>query len=221
MKQAFIFFPKAGDLIQPEAKPTTNKKIIDISKHDGNIDFAKMKDDVSFVIARCSCGSDIDVRFDVYAQQMIDNNIPFGVYCYSYARDDAKAVDEAQKMVFYAARYNPLFFVIDAEEECLTRNTILKFCDELRKLGVHKVGCYVAHHRYKEYRYAEIADKFDFTWIPRYGKNDGTIEGSKRPDYPCDLWQYTDDGRIAGINEDVDLNTITGDGHDLEWFLGR
>ena len=61
----------------------------------------------------------------------------------------------------------------------------------------------------------------DFVWIPRYGANDDTIEGSKKPKYPCDLWQYTSQGHISGIadKEDVDLNVITGDGHDLAWFL--
>lgn len=236
LKQAFVFFPNkekdgGGDedeVVSEPAEPvvpeitieinedgsvTPVKKIVDISKHDGNIDFAKIKDDVSFVIARCSCGSDIDVRFDSYAESMLDNDIPFGVYCYSYARDDDKAIDEAKKMVYYAAKYNPLFFVIDAEEPCITRNTILKFAEQLRKLGVKKLGCYVAHHRYKQYKYDEIRDKFDFTWIPRYG--------SKEPDYLCDLWQYTEKGYVDGVNETVDLNRITGQGHDLKWFLSR
>ena len=50
----------------------------------------------------------------------------------------------------------------------------------------------------------------DFLWIPRYG--------GKRPDYACDLWQYTDTGYVDGIGE-CDLNYIIGD-KSLEWFIG-
>ena len=61
---------------------------------------------------------------------------------------------------------------------------------------------------------------WDFTWIPRYGKNDGTLDGSTKPAFECDLWQYTSTAHIAGINGRVDMNVITGTGHTLRWFLG-
>ena len=67
---------------------------------------------------------------------------------------------------------------------------------------------------------ASLASLFDFTWIPRYGTNDGTLEGSVRPSYACDLWQYTSAGKIDGISGNVDMNVITGSGRTLEWFLG-
>ena len=44
--------------------------------------------------------------------------------------------------------------------------------------------------------------------------------GSTKPAYFCDLWQYTSKGKISGINGNVDMNTITGSGKTLEWFLG-
>ena len=75
-------------------------------------------------------------------------------------------------------------------------------------------------HRYVQYGYASLASLFDFTWIPRYGTNDGTLEGSVRPSYACDLWQYTSAGKIDGISGNVDMNVITGSGRTLEWFLG-
>ena len=101
---------------------------------------------------------------------------------------------------------------MDAESEGITKNTILAFTDELRKLGAVKVGCYVANHLYQKYDYASIRDRMDFTWIPRYG--------STKPAYPCDLWQYTSTGSVAGISGNVDLSRITGEGHTLEWFCG-
>ena len=196
-----------------------NGKIIDISKWQGTIDFDALKPNVSLVIARASCGSDKDIKIDEYAKEMNKRNIPFGVYCYSYAGTTEKAIDEAQKLVKYAEEYNPLFYVLDAEEAKLTKTTIAAFIKEIRKHTNKKVGCYVANHRYSAYRYNELEDLFDFTWIPSYGKNDGTIAGSKKPSHFCDLWQYTSTAKIPGISGNVDMNVITGDGISLKYLL--
>ena len=233
MKQAFIFWPRQSiKETEPEKKveeqksaeinvPNLSGKIIDISKHQGNINFDKLKPEVALVIARASCGSDKDIRIDEYAAAMNERVIPFGVYCYSYAGTVEKAKDEAQKIVEYASKYNPLFYIMDAEEERITTAAIKAFAEELRVRTKSKIGCYVAHHRYGQYKYSTLQEKFDFTWIPCYGSNNGTIEGSRKPSYFCDLWQYTSTGKIAGISGNVDMNIITGEGHDLIWFLTR
>lgn len=215
-KQFFIFYPfeqvDDGKPATPadSADSTTGKAIIDISKWQGSIDFDALKPNVGLVIARASCGSDRDIKIDEYAEAMRQRGIPFGVYCYSYARDVAKAQDEARKIVQYAGKYEPLFYVMDAEEECITQETIKAFAEELRKQGAKFIGCYVANHRYKEYGYAAVAELFDFTWIPRYSETP--------PAYPCDLWQHTSKGSIPGIKGSVDMNTLMG-GRTLEWFL--
>lgn len=225
MNEAFIFWKaepkKAEEPADPFEESDDGKAIIDISHHQGNVDFAKLKSAVSLVIARAACGSDPDSRFDSYAADMNAQDIPFGVYCYSYAGSKEKAIDEAQKMVQYAKDHNPRFYVLDAEEAKITKEYIAAFAEECRRLGVERLGCYVAHHRYTQYEFDSIKHLFDFVWIPRYGKNDGTIEGATKPGYPCDLWQYTSTGRIAGISGNVDMNTITGTSKNLAWFLGK
>lgn len=226
MKKAFLFWPEVTTnapklKVSAEKAPNKEAVIIDISKWQGNIDFAALKQEVDLVIVRASCGSDKDIKFDEYAKAMNDNKIPFGVYCYSYAGTDEKAKDEAQKIVSYAKAYNPLFYVMDAEESRINTSAIKAFNQELRSQGVKKIGCYVAHNHYTDYKYDTVKNLFDFTWIPRYGSNDGTIEGSTKPNYPCDLWQYTSNGKINGINGRVDMNIILGDEHDLAWFLSR
>lgn len=230
LKQAFIFYPKQKKE-EPikEENPTTiettnfdtnlDGKIIDISKWQGNIDFTKLKTEVGLVIARASCGSDKDVKFDEYAKEMITNKIPFGVYCYSYAGDTAKAQDEAKKMVSYAEKYNPLFYIMDAEEAKITNDAIKAFAKELRANTKKRIGCYVAHNKYTTYKYDTLKDLFDITWIPRYGKNDGTISGATKPSYDCDLWQYTSTAKIAGISGNVDMNITMKEEKNLKWFL--
>lgn len=236
LKQAFIFWPILKTL-EPEPKLETSilepapiieeskfnfdinleGAIIDISKWQGTIDFKKLKTEIGLVIVRASCGSDKDVKFEEYAQAMIENRIPFGVYCYSYAGTIEKAQDEAKKMVSYAEKYNPLFYIMDAEEVKITTETIKAFAEELRKNTTKRIGCYVAHNRYNTYKYDSLRSLFDITWIPRYGSNNGTVAGSTKPAYDCDLWQYTSTGKIAGINGNVDMNITMN--KNLKWFL--
>lgn len=211
-----------GVIVEPSSETTSEqgKEIIDISKHKGTIDFEALKPHVSLVIPRASLGSDIDERFVEYATEMNRLGIPFGVFCYSYARDAAKGADEAVKMIQYAKSHNPLFYVMDIEEECVTQAGIKAFVNTLRVRGVKRIGAYVAHHRYKQYKFDELRDLFDFVWIPRYAGNDIGEPTGKRPDYECDLWQYTSKGKIEGIKSYVDKNLITGTGKALSWFLG-
>ena len=110
---------------------------------------------------------------------------------------------------------------MDAEEAKITTDAIRAFAQELRARTSKKIGCYVAHHRYKTYKYDTLKDLFDITWIPCYGKNDGTIAGSTKPSYDCDLWQYTSTAKIAGINGNVDMNITMKEERPLAWFLQK
>lgn len=196
-------------------------QIIDISKHQGTIDFDALKSAAKLVIVRASCGSDKDVKFDEYAKAMQERGIPFGVYCYSYARDAAKGEDEAVKIIQYAGAYAPLFYAIDMEEACITQAGVKAFDKTLRSMGVKKHGAYVAHHRYKEYGFDSLRGLFDFIWIPRYKATDDGMATGTEPSFPCDLWQYTSNQRIPGIKGRVDMDIITGKGKKLDWFLDR
>jgi GH25 family lysozyme M1 (1,4-beta-N-acetylmuramidase) len=227
LKQAFIFWPltekKTVKEEKKEEKPSTNLnldgKIIDISKYQGTIDFKTLQSNVSLVIARVSSRTNKDPKIDEYVKEMKKYNIPFGVYHYSYADTKDKAIEEAKKMYEYTKNYDPLFYVLDAEEASLTNSTIKTFVKELRKYTEKRIGCYVAHNRYNQYKYDELRSLFDFTWIPRYGTNNGTISGATKPAYDCDLWQYTSTGKIGGINGHVDMNILMNEDKNIKWFL--
>lgn len=201
-----------------DAEDETNA-IVDISKWQGAIDFDELKGHVSLVIVRAGCGTDRDSRFASYAASLNARGIPFGVYWYSKAASVAQAQAEAEMLYSVSSPYGPKFYVMDAETTSLDADMIGAFADRLRLCGASKTGCYVAQHLYRTYGYASVRDRFDFTWIPGYGKNDGTITGSVKPPYTCDLWQYTSAGRLPGIDTSCDLNVITGDGRSLSWFL--
>lgn len=224
-KQYFCFYPdtKPQNLTDSDKKDdfTAEKrgeKIVDISKWQPDVNYDALIGDTSLIILRAGLRGDgggirIDERFTQHADALKARGVRFGVYFYSQASTEAKAQEEARLFWKYARDYAPLFWAMDAEKDKITKGAILEFVLELKRLGAEKAGVYVANHLYQKFNYAIIADRMDFTWIPRYG--------SKRPDHPCDLWQYTSTGRVEGISGNVDLSRITGDGHDLDWFCGR
>lgn len=194
------------------------KKIADISKYQGNVDWSKTKDDVEFVILRASCGTSNDTRYAQNADGCTKNGIPYHAYHYLKATDFDEAVSEAE--VFHKATLGtaPLFYVVDCEDSAITkvenkrngaaRAIVEAFVFELKRLvGDARVGCYIGHHLYKTWNLDYSS--FDYVWIPRYGKNSGEPEA--KPAYPCDLWQYTSKGMLAGVKGRVDLNQLTGD----------
>lgn len=182
--------------------------IVDISKWNGNINWDVAAPQLDLVIARVQDGSNyVDPLYKGYVQAMKARNIPFGNYafCRFVSINDAKK--EAQDF-WNRGDKDALFWVADVEVKTMgdMRAGTQAFIDELRRLGAKKVGLYVGHHTYKEFQ----ADKInaDFVWIPRYGGN--------RPAYPCDIWQYTETGNVAGIGK-CDLNELIGS-KSLSWF---
>jgi GH25 family lysozyme M1 (1,4-beta-N-acetylmuramidase) len=191
-------------------------KIIDISRWNEVTNWSALQKEVSFVILRCGVTysanhsrageMDIDAKFKTYASKCLAYGIPFGVYYYGMASTAEQGRQEAEKAYEFASKYNPLFYVYDAEEAVLTKASIEAFGARLRELGVKKVGAYIAHHRYSKYKVNTAL--FDFIWIPHYGTNDGTVNST--PSYACDLHQYTSVGKVNGIRGDVDLNRLMG-----------
>lgn len=225
-KQFFCFYPdapepdKAPEPAAEQPAPVTGyggEKIVDISKYQPKVDYDALLGDTALVILRAgyrgTLGSvKIDECFRQHASALRARGVRFGVYFYSIADTEAKAVEEARKFYDYATEYNPLFWAMDAEKDKISAATIAAFADELKRLGAIRNGAYIANHLYDQYKYDTVRDRHAFTWIPRYS--------STRPKYKCDLWQYTSTGRVAGISGNVDMDRITGDGHALAWFLG-
>ena len=195
--------------------------IADISHYQGEIDWSLARKDIELCIFRASVGFNSDKKYLTYATKC---NIPFGVYHYVKAGTEEEAEIEA-KFFYETAIQNgikPLFFVADIEYQSQTKTTTkpvtLAFCKALRSLGAKKVGLYIGQSRYPYIQ--DSLNEFDFLWIPRYGKNTGYADEVYKPKYPCELWQYTSQGRVKGISGDVDLNKLNGN-KTLEWFLSE
>lgn len=199
-------------------------KIIDISHHQpsAQIDWAKAAKEVDLVIIRVQYGSAlIDREYKNHVANAKKYGIPFGHYAYGHfvSVEDAKveARDFLNRMD-KTAKYLVLDTEDDTVESCGTEKLAeasQAFIDVCKAAG-YKTGFYVSHHLYKQYGLDKV--KADFLWIPRYGNNDGTPNA--KPDYNCDIWQYTDNGKVGWYGGRLDFNQLLGD-KKLDWYIGQ
>ncbi|MEH6944372.1 GH25 family lysozyme [Bacillus sp. JJ722] len=190
------------------------KKIADISHHQGEINWEKASKELDLVIIRTKYGSNTTDRY--YRANVAGakaNRVPYGLYHYARFVSVSDAIKEAQDFLATATK-DVKFLVLDVEEQTCPSVTILQkasqaFIDYCKSAG-YKVGLYTGHHFYKPYGMDKV--KSDFLWIPRYSK--------RKPVISCDLWQYTDKGKIEGIKGNVDLNVLNGH-KSLSWFLNE
>ncbi|WP_042345491.1 GH25 family lysozyme [Bacillus massiliigorillae] len=188
------------------------KKIADISHHQGVINWVKASQELELVIIRTKYGSNLTDRYyKANVAGVRANKIPYGLYHYAQFVSVSDAIKEAQDFLATATK-EARFLVLDVEEQTCPSVEILQkasqaFIDHC-KLAGYKVGLYTGNHFYKPYGMAKV--KADFLWIPRYGNNEPVI--------PCDIWQYTDTGKLAGVTGYVDLNKLIGN-KPLSWFI--
>lgn len=194
-------------------------KIVDISHHQGKINWDAFAKEVDLVIIRVQDGIGvIDREYKNYVAEAKKRNIPFGHYAFTRFTSVDNAKQEAQKF-YERGDKEALFWVVDVEVQTMKdiHTGAQAYVDELRRLGAKKIGAYFGHHAYKPWGLDKVTN-LDFLWIPRYGSNNGTLQ--TKPAYRCDLWQYTDKGKVAGVKGYVDLNLLNGS-KSLEWFTQK
>lgn len=158
---------------------------IDISKHNGNINLEQYKG--QFVIIRVGYGRfHLDEKFERNVNECKRLGIPFGVYHYSYALNEAEAEAEARGVLNAIAKYKNDIKVgvwFDMEDADgykkkhgfkLSNSTIApicyKFCKMIEDAGYYS-GIYTSSS-WLDY-VKGLNDRFD-KWVASWGKNDGT-----------------------------------------------
>ena len=75
-----------------------SKCVIDVSQHQGTINWDKVKDKIAGAIIRCGYGDDLPAQDDTqFARNLAECErlgIPKGIYLYSYATTEAQAKSE-------------------------------------------------------------------------------------------------------------------------------
>lgn len=208
--------------------------VVDLSyvQDSSKIDWPTFSKNVDLLILRDQYGTTVpDTQYKNHAANAKKYKIPFLTYAFLEFISEADARVEADS-AFQRQDPSSLGIMLDIEAEFtqsgqpvglaklspdIRKAGIIAYVDQLRKHGVKRVGAYVAHNIYAPWDFAEIAHLFDFVMIPRYGVNDG--KPHTKPDFPCDIWQYTDKGRVPGYEGELDLSCLNG-GKSLDWFKG-
>ena len=187
-------------------------KGIDVSEFQGKIDWNKVKKSgIGFAIIRCGYGDDEKKQDDESFLRNVKEcerlGIPYGVYLYSYAASTAEAQSEAKHTLRLLKGLKPILPVfLDLEDRIVGRcsnKVILKnakiYVNALEKAG-YKAGIY-ANLDWWENKLTDSWYKTKPCWVAQYYR-----ECQYKEDY--DLWQYTSDGKVDGINGYVDMNYL-------------
>lgn len=200
------------------------KKGIDISYHQGTVDFDLVKKNgIEFVILRAGYRDKEDVKFPEYVRGARAAGLEIlGVYFFSYALNIEEVKKEAKLcaeiiemqdlskdlMVFYDFEYDTVKKAkqkgVDlTKKEC--NDHTKAFCEEIRRLG-YKPGIYTNLDYYKNWYDKPILQEYPI-WLADY---------TGGPDHKCLLQQYTDAGKVEGIKTNVDMNYYYGEEFKME-----
>ena len=186
-------------------------KGIDVSEHQGNIDWAKVKGNVSFAILRAGYGdaitypNQIDRTFEKNYKGCKNNNIPCGVYWYSYAQSVEAAKQEAKAClkVIKGKKFEcPIYFDLEERSQfnkgkAFCDSIVKAFCGEIEKAGYY-AGLYMSRSPLQNYISSDVAKRYTL-WIAEY--NSKCNYNGKH-----DMWQYSSTGKIDGISGNVDVD---------------
>ncbi len=187
---------------------------IDISRHNGNIDWNAVKaSGVDYVIIRCGYRGSAtgvlieDENFKKNIRNATAAGLKVGIYVFSQAINEVEAVKEASLAVSLAKGYNltyPIF--IDTESsggradkiDVATRTAVVNaFCQTVASAG-YQPGIYASKSWFETKLNMGAIGNYKI-WLAQY---------SAAPTYKgrYDMWQYTSKGKISGIKGNVDLN---------------
>ena len=183
------------------------KKGIDISHHQGDIDFDKLKGNIDFAMVRTSYGSFYeDKKYKRNIKELERVKIPYGLYHFSYATNVESAKKEATGFINIIKKYNPLYpVVIDIESSSRTSNvrndTLVDITSTICSM-IESAGYYVMIYANKDY----FTGKLNSSKLDRYDK--WLAEWNSKPTYNKNfgIWQYSYKGSMPGIVGNVDLN---------------
>lgn len=193
------------------------KKGIDVSYHQGDIDWASVKaSGIEFAMLRAGYGQgNIDEKFHEYAKECTRLGIPFGVYWFSYAYNTTMAHTEAQYVLGAVAPYK-LSYPIAFDFEYDSVNYLAKqgitvtkqfasavaraFLEPIEAAGYYPM-LYTNADYLSRYFDADLAAKYDI-WLAQWPS--GTPDLNNPPAaVRGGIWQYANDGVVTGITKNV------------------
>ena len=192
---------------------------IDVSSFQGDIDWnAVAEDGIDFAIIRAGLrgyGTSGNIYEDEKARENLKNaaaaGIQTGVYFYSQAITPEEAIEEAEFVLDIIKEYSieaPVVFDWENEPDVAMRTDNLDsytlnlcaiaFCEKIKEAGYMPAIYFNLTDAYTRYDLDKIKD-----YVFWYAQHEG-----EAPEfyYSYSIWQYTDNGKVNGIDGIVDLN---------------
>ena len=200
---------------------------IDVSEHQGRIDWNAVKTSgIDFAILRVgfgapSWGGRVDYQFNRNISECERLGIPYGVYIYSYAFDNQQAADEASMVINCLSGHNPRLPVYyDLEDNSIIANgrqtgiasRAQVFCNRISAAG-YEPGIYANLNWFNNILTDSVFKSSSWDhWIAQY---------NSQCDYTGNysFWQYKSNGKVPGINGNVDMNYAYVDVFLYHWQL--
>lgn len=196
---------------------------IDVSFYNGTINWNTVKNaGVDFVIIRAgfrgwgSAAIYQDTCFAANLRGAKTAGLKVGVYFYSTAVSKTEAIEEASIVLDWLGGTSldyPVYIDMEfsgdypnGRQDTLSPAQRVEvcqaFCETVRNSG-YKPGIYMTQSFLKDEIDYNSVSNYN-VWLASYTVNNQLPDFYKR----YDIWQYTDNGRVAGINGAVDFNII-------------
>ncbi|MCM1269806.1 MAG: D-Ala-D-Ala carboxypeptidase family metallohydrolase [Ruminococcus flavefaciens] len=189
-------------------------KGIDVSTHNVNIDWNKVKaDGIEFAILRAGYGREIsqkDARFEENYKNAKAAGIPVGAYWYSYAmsEDEARLEADVFLSVIKGKQFEfPVYFDVEEKKQFELGkekvSAIMRaFLEKVESAG-YFVGLYGSASSLTTHTDDDIKNRYTI-WLAHWVEKTN-YSGA------YSLWQYSDKGSVNGISGNVDLDICTTD----------
>ena len=196
---------------------------VDLSYHNKEIDWDALKaTGIDFVILRAAYGVDLpDSKFEEYYKDARKAGLDIGCYFYTYATDVETVLEEVDYLLTLLDgkqfEYPVYFDLEDPSQERIDTETLMEmslaFCQAMTDNGyfpaVYTNNRWLVNFWNKE----QLTTLYDI-WYARYPLDNNGVSHFEYgtwtvvPDYAGEygMWQYTEYGRIDGIEGDADLN---------------
>ena len=189
---------------------------IDISSYQRNVDYDQVAENIDFAILRVGYGvtylpsTQKDSQFENHYDGLY-GKVPVGAYYYAYANAIGEGRQEAENCLRYLDGKSldmPIYYDLEDSSMRYIPEVAREFVDTIKEAGYEAgIYCNMNWARNK----INLDDFQDCSiWIAMYGNNDGSIP-SDEPPINYDIWQYTSNGSVEGINGRVDMNLMEGE----------
>ncbi|MBD5549982.1 MAG: hypothetical protein HDQ96_02225 [Lachnospiraceae bacterium] len=208
-ENGLVSYQKDGEVL--------TQKGIDVSKYQGEIDWAAVKDDgIDYAIIRVGIRgySEGGIMEDEFFRQNIEgaiaNEIPVGVYFFTQALNEEEALEEAQFVIEMLQGYSltyPVYLDIEdvRKDSCRTNNLTAEERTDNAKVFLEAIKA----AGYEPALYGNMKSYLLMLDLSALEEYDKWFAGYTLPiyyPYEYKMLQYSEKGRVAGVSGQVDVN---------------